>query len=113
MTAPLAAFPVVMAPIAAPAAAPLALGWEVCCCWVCVCCWACVAAGGAPALGGCVCADPWGTIAVVAESVIPSDITFTELFICFLLGPSLPVRNASGEATAYYCDPLPCRVDAF
>jgi hypothetical protein len=68
MTAPLAAFPP-MAPIAAPFAAPEALGWELFC-------WVCVAAGGVCAGGVCVggvCARAPGTTA--PESAIRRDIT--------------------------------------
>lgn len=71
MTAPLAAFPP-MAPIAAPFAAPLALGWAGSC-LVCVAAGGAVAAGGVAGgavVGGCVCADDRGTTATIAESAI-------------------------------------------
>jgi len=67
MTAPLAAFPP-MAPIAAPFAAPLALGWAVSFGGGCVFGEGCVAAGGVCAGG--VCAGDWGIIAVITESAI-------------------------------------------
>jgi hypothetical protein len=86
MTAPFAAFPP-MAPIAAPFAAPEALGWELCSCLACVCCWVCVAAGGVCAGGVCaggVCASAAGTTA--PESAIRRDITLAEYLIWPLLG---------------------------
>src|SRR5580704_18194425 len=79
MTAPLAAFPP-MAPIAAPFAAPLALGWVVSFGGGCVFGGGCAAAGGVCAGG--VCAGDWGTIAVITESAI----TIAEYLIGPLLG---------------------------
>ena len=67
MTAPLAAFPL-MAPIAAPFAAPLALGWVVSFGGDCVFGGGCVVAGGV--CEGGVCADDWGTAAIIMESAI-------------------------------------------
>jgi len=67
MTAPLAAFPP-MAPIAAPFAAPLALGWVVSFGGGCVFGGGGVAAGGI--CEGGVCADDWGTAAITMESAI-------------------------------------------
>src|SRR5579864_3653401 len=82
MTAPLAAFPP-MAPIAAPFAAPLALGWVVSFGGGCVFGGGRVAAaGGGAGLAGCVCAGDWGTIAVITESAI----AIAEYLIWPLLG---------------------------
>ena len=85
MTAPLAAFPVVAAPIAAPAAAPLAFyfafSWVLFCGWGWVCCGAGACCCGAGGDGGGACADAWGTIAVVTPSAITYETIFAERFI--------------------------------
>ena len=62
--APLPAFPET-APIAAPAAAPLALLWVFSFGGGCV-----AAGGGGAGFAGCVCADDWGTVAIITESAI-------------------------------------------
>ena len=100
MTAPLAAFPP-MAPIAAPFAAPLALGWEV----------VCVAAGGV--CGGGVCASAAGTTA--PESAIRRDITLAECFIMasFLVLSSDPPCGSSEATRPTIGDRLHCPVVAF
>lgn len=87
-----------IAPIAAPFAAPLALGW----CWVSVGAdvVGAVCAGGVWA-GGVVCASAAGTIA--PESAIRRDITLTECFIMasFWVLSSDP-ECGSSEAIFYY-----------
>jgi hypothetical protein len=71
-----------MAPIAAPFAAPLALGWAGS-----VFGGGCVAAaGGVPVFAGGVCADDWGTIAAITENAI----TIAEYLTWPPLGPSIP-----------------------
>jgi hypothetical protein len=106
-----------MAPIAAPFAAPLALGWEFC--WVCVAAggvWAGgVCAGGVCAGGGCaaVCARAAGITA--PESAIRRDITLAECFIMasFLVPPDPPCGFAWGHLPTTIGDRLRCSVVAF